>query len=103
MPKKDKKTPEPVAATEKAATGIAGTIEETKPTVQAGVGENTEKPGATPKASDAVTKVGKSILKNNPGMPVVYMTADGRGFYERNDAENHAKTLTNRVVTPVKR
>lgn len=57
----------------------------------------------TPRASDAVVKVGKAILKNNSQMSVVYMTADGRGFYERNDAENHAKTLTNRVVTPVKR
>lgn len=56
-----------------------------------------------PKVSDAVQKVGKALLKNNPNMSVVYMTADGRGFYERNDADNHARTLNNKAVTPVKR
>lgn len=56
-----------------------------------------------PKVSDAVQKVGKALLKSNPDMSVVYMTADGRGFYERNDADNHARTLNNKAVTPVKR
>lgn len=56
-----------------------------------------------PKVSDAVQKVGKSLLKSNPDMSVVYMTADGRGFYEKNDADNHARTLNNKAVTPVKR
>jgi len=56
-----------------------------------------------PKISDAVQKVGKALLKSNPDMSVVYMTADGRGFYERNDADNHARTLNNKAVTPVKR
>ena len=56
-----------------------------------------------PKVSDAVQKVGKALLKSNPDMSVVYMTADGRGFYERNDADNHARTLNNQVVMPVKR
>lgn len=56
-----------------------------------------------PKVSDAVRKVGKALLKSNPDMSVVYMTADGRGFYERNDADNHARTLNNKEVTPVKR
>lgn len=55
------------------------------------------------KVSDAVQKVGKALLKSNPDMSVVYMTADGRGFYERNDADNHARTLNNKAVTPVKR
>ena len=36
-----------------------------------------------PKVSDAVQKVGKALLKSNPDMSVVYMTADGRGFYEK--------------------
>ena len=53
--------------------------------------------------SDAVQKVGKALLKSNSDMSVVYMTADGRGFYEKNDADNHARTLNNKAVTPVKR
>lgn len=61
----------------------------------------TKKP--EPKVSDAVQKIGKALLKSNPDMSVVYMTADGRGFYERNDADNHARTLNNKAVTPVKR
>lgn len=56
-----------------------------------------------PKVSDAVRKVGKALLKSNPDMSVVYMTTDGRGFYEKNDADNHARTLNNKAVTPVKR
>ena len=61
----------------------------------------TDQPQA--KVSDAVQKVGKALLKSNPDMSVVYMTADGRGFYEKNDADNHARTLNNKAVTPVKR
>lgn len=56
-----------------------------------------------PKVSDAVRNIGKALLKSNPDMSVVYMTADGRGFYEKNDADNHARTLNNKAVTPVKR
>lgn len=62
-----------------------------------------EKKKQEPKVSDAVTKIGKSLLKSNPEMSVVYMTSDGRGFYMENDAENHARTLNNKAVTPVKR
>lgn len=61
------------------------------------------KKAAEPKVSDAVTKIGKALLKSNPDMSVVYMTADGRGFYEKNDAELHARTLNNKAVTPVKK
>lgn len=61
------------------------------------------KPATRGKASGAVVKVGKSLLKSNPEMSVVYMTADGLGFYERNDADNHARTLKDKAVTPVKR
>lgn len=81
---------------------------ETTPVTQANPvetvpGDNPEKAAKTPKVTDSLTKIGRAILKTNPAMPVVYMTADGRGFYEKNDADNHAKTLTNRAVTPVKR
>ncbi len=58
---------------------------------------------AEPKVSDAVVKIGKTLLKSNPAMSVVFMTTDGRGFYEKNDADNHARTLKNKVVTPVKK
>lgn len=58
---------------------------------------------AEPKVSDAVVKIGKALLKSNPDMSVVYMTSDGRGFYEKNDADNHAVTLNNKAVTPVKK
>lgn len=56
-----------------------------------------------PKVSDAVRNIGKDLLKSNPDMSVVYMTADGLGFYEKNDADNHARMLNNKAVTPVKR
>lgn len=56
-----------------------------------------------PKVSDTLVKIGKSILKSNPAMSVVYMASDGRGFYEKNDADNHAHTLKNKTVTPVKK
>lgn len=74
----------------------------------AAAGDTTETPAkpkktAEPKVSDAVVKIGKNLLKNNPDMSVVYMTADGRGFYEKNDAELHARTLNNKAVTPVKK
>ena len=55
------------------------------------------------KVSDALVNIGKTILNSNPQMQVVYMTADGRGFYEKNEADNHAATLTNKDVTPVKK
>ena len=57
----------------------------------------------TPRVSDAVVKVGKALLESNPGMEVVYMTADGTGFYRENDAVEHARALTNKAVTEVKR
>lgn len=55
------------------------------------------------KVSDTVVNIGKSLLNSNPQMSIVYMTADGRGFYEKNDADNHAATLKNKDVTPVKK
>jgi hypothetical protein len=96
----------------------AGTATGTEPQNDAGAPVVTEQPGATtqaagaaegktkkttePKVSDAVVKIGKFLLKSNPEMSVVYMTADGSGFYEKNDAELHASNLTNKAVTPVK-
>lgn len=58
---------------------------------------------ATPSVSDAVVKIGKSLLKAYPELSVVYMTSDGRGFYQKDDAEGHARTLKNQAVTPVEK
>jgi hypothetical protein len=56
-----------------------------------------------PTVSDAVVKGGRSLLGSNPRLQVVYMTADGNGFYQESDAASHARTLNNKAVTPVKR
>ncbi len=55
------------------------------------------------KVSDAVANIGKNLLKHNPGVQEVYMVSDGLGFYEKNDADNYARTLKNKTVTCVKR
>lgn len=81
-------------ATTQAAGAAAGDTAETT---------DKAKKTAEPKVSDAVVKIGKALLKSNPEMSVVYMTADGSGFYEKNDAELHARNLTNKAVTPVKK
>ncbi len=56
-----------------------------------------------PKVSDALAKAAKALLKSNPALEAVYMTADGTGFATKNDADNHARNLKNKAVTPVKR
>lgn len=86
-------TEQPGATTQAAGAAAGDTAEITGKTKKA----------AEPKVSDAVAKIGKALLKSNPEMSVVYMTADGSGFYEKNDAELHARNLTNKAVTPVKK
>lgn len=81
------------------ATSDAAEVAKTDSTPEAATSKTIEKPSV----SDALVKIGKSILKSNPTMSMVYMTADGRGFYEKNDADNHARTLKNKVVTHVKK
>ncbi len=58
---------------------------------------------ATPKVSDALVKAGRALLEGNPSLREVYMTTDGVGFAEKNDADNHARALKNKAVVPVKR
>jgi hypothetical protein len=65
--------------------------------------DKTDTAPEAPKVSDAVVKVGKGLLASHPEMKVVYMTADGTGFYMESDAASHARTLNNKAVTPVKR
>lgn len=57
----------------------------------------------TPKASIAVRKVGKQILKDHPDMEVVYMTTDGMAFFALDDAIGHSRAINGGDVIPVKR
>lgn len=41
------------------------------------------------------------IFVENPQLKVVYGTSDGEFFYKKNDAENHAKKLSDKKVEPV--
>lgn len=54
-------------------------------------------------ASKAAAKVAERIFKQNPDIKEAHITADGTAFYGRNDAQNHANTLTNREVFSFKR
>lgn len=54
-------------------------------------------------AAKAAEKVGRDILKENPELKGVYVTTDGTAFAERNDAQNHAKTLKNREIFNIRR
>lgn len=99
-PEKDAATKQSQASAEQPTSGKAArnaTSASAKPAAK------TPTKKAEQKVSDSVQTIGKALLKSNPDMSVVYMTADGSGFYEKNDAENHARTLNNKVVTPVKR
>ncbi len=83
---------------ERAASDAAETVAGTAPTE---ADKTTKAP--EPKVSDALAKAGKALLKSNPALDTVYMTADGTGFATKNDADNHAHNLKNKAVTPVKR
>lgn len=54
-------------------------------------------------AAKAAENVGRDILKENPELKGVYVTTDGTAFAERNDAQNHAKTLKNREIFNIRR
>ena len=53
------------------------------------------------KIAGSLVRVGRDLLKSHPGRQTIYMTTDGSGFFARNDAENHARTLADKTVTPV--
>lgn len=55
------------------------------------------------KASTALTKAGKQLLEANPSATVIYMTTDGRGFFNKSDAVNHGRTLKTKTVIEVKK
>lgn len=54
-------------------------------------------------AARAAEKVGREILAQNKTLNQVYVTTDGIAFAERNDAQNHARTLQNREVFNIRR
>lgn len=54
-------------------------------------------------AAKAAEKVGREILAQNKTLNQVYVTTDGNAFAERNDAQNHARTLQNREVFNIRR
>lgn len=54
-------------------------------------------------ASKAAAKVAAEVLKRNPDIKEVHVTSDGTAFYTRNDAQNHANSLSNREVFSTKR
>lgn len=54
-------------------------------------------------ASKAAAKVAADVLRRNPDINEVHVTADGTAFYTRNDAQNHANSQPNREVFSTKR
>lgn len=49
-------------------------------------------------AAKAAEQIGREVLAANKTLNSVYVTTDGTAFAERNDAQNHARTLQNREV-----
>lgn len=60
--------------------------------------KETSKPVPATAASNAAAKVADEVLRQNPDINEVHVTSDGTPFYNRNDAQNHARSLTNREV-----
>lgn len=54
-------------------------------------------------ATNPLEKIGKKLLEAYPDKNEVFMASDGQGFFNENDALNHAETLTNKKVIPVKK
>lgn len=59
--------------------------------------------GATTVQESAAKKVAKEVFKNYPDKKTVFVTSDGLAFFHRCDADNHARELPNKTVTPVSR
>mgnify|MGYP006976538066 CR=1 FL=1 len=60
--------------------------------------KETAKTAPATAASSAAAKVAAEVLKQNPDINEVHVTSDGTPFYNRNDAQNHARSLANREV-----
>lgn len=65
--------------------------------------ENIAPAANTTVASKAAAKVAENIFKRNSEIKEVHVASDGTAFYIRSDAQNHAKTLSNREVFSFKR
>lgn len=57
----------------------------------------------TAKIGDALTKVGKALLKDYPELSAVYVTSDGAGFSDKTDADYHAARLSDAEIITVER
>lgn len=53
--------------------------------------------------SKAAAKVAERIFSHNPELKEVHITADGTAFYNRGDAQSHARSLQNHDVASIKR
>lgn len=54
-------------------------------------------------ADDKLEREGQRILSEYPDAPKVYMTSNGFGFFNEDDALGHATTLRDKTITIVKR
>jgi len=61
------------------------------------------KAAATPTVPAAIEREARAILKDYPAEREVFMTSDGFGFFDRHDAVEHARGLTDCEVTTIKR
>lgn len=86
----------PIPEPQPDGTTQAGSDVEAKPAKKA------EKGAATVQES-AAKRVAKEVFKNYPDKKTVFVTSDGLAFFHRCDADNHARELSNKTVTPVSR
>lgn len=49
----------------------------------------------------AAQAVAKQVFRSHPDRRTVYVTSDGTPFFMKCDAENHARTLVDQLVTPI--
>jgi transcription termination factor Rho len=52
--------------------------------------------------TDAFAKKASEISKAYPGSGELYFTTDGYAFFQKNDAQNHAQSLENKIVVTIK-
>lgn len=88
-----KKQEAPVAKTD-AQTGATGT---TQPAVETQATEENKEATVA-----ALRKLGAKALSRTPVLKMVYVTTDGTVFAAQNDAENHAKSLNDKIIIIVK-
>ena len=63
---------------------------------------NNVKPSQETKESKNAAKAAK-LLKSHPEVNEVFFTSDGLAFFEKNHADNHARSLKNKGIETIKR